>query len=112
MIVKTVPSILVLLNPPSSLGIALISRSVLHAVNIESLTVPSNSQIIDSCSHDLLPSIDSYVYAMTDPTLEKCRNVRFAPYNFAYPGQNEHFEKAKLDPSNQYSREKFLPLSK
>jgi len=50
-------------------------------------------------------NIDSYVYAMTDPTLEKCRNVRFAPYNFAYPLQNEHFEKAKLDPkTNKWSQ--------
>lgn len=41
--------------------------------------------------------IKCFVYAASDPALEKVTNIQFAPYNFTYPHIDEHFTKAKLN---------------
>ncbi|CAD8194744.1 unnamed protein product [Paramecium pentaurelia] len=52
-------------------------------------------------------NIQCFVYTSSDPALEKSTGITFAPYNFAYPGIKDDFEKAKLDPANNKWSEVF-----
>jgi len=36
---------------------------------------------------------------VSEPVIEASSNLRFAPFNIAYPGLKEHVEKSELDPS-------------
>lgn len=47
-------------------------------------------------------NVDCFIYCQSDPVVEKSSNIRFGPYNFAYPLQGEHFIKAKLDIGNDH----------
>jgi hypothetical protein len=40
-----------------------------------------------------------YLYTMTEPVIEMSNDVRFAPFNGAYPEHPSHMEEAGLDPS-------------
>ena len=39
-----------------------------------------------------------FLYAARDPHLEMSSDITIGPYNFAYPLQDQHFQKAGLDP--------------
>lgn len=39
-----------------------------------------------------------YLFAVADPHIELSKNIRFGPYNYAYPMQNSHFGRAGFDP--------------
>ena len=42
-------------------------------------------------------NINSYIFSLTDLTLENSSGITIAPYNFAYKGLKSHFEKIGLD---------------
>ena len=39
-----------------------------------------------------------FLYSASDPHVELCKGMAFAPYNFAYPLQDKHFKAARLNP--------------
>ncbi len=39
-----------------------------------------------------------FLYSASDPHMELCKGIAFAPYNFAYPLQDKHFKAAGLNP--------------
>lgn len=39
-----------------------------------------------------------FLYCLTEPSIEFSSNITFAPYNFSYPSQDDHFDIAELDP--------------
>ncbi|CAG9329243.1 unnamed protein product [Blepharisma stoltei] len=41
-----------------------------------------------------------YLYCSSDPSIEYSSNLVFGPYNFSYPLQDQHLQKAKLDQNN------------
>lgn len=40
-----------------------------------------------------------FLYTSSDPHIERSNGIKFAPYNFAYPAQDEHFTVAGFSPS-------------
>ena len=42
-------------------------------------------------------NITVYGFSKTDFTLEKCKGLKIAPYNFRYQGLTKHFEQCGLD---------------
>ena len=50
----------------------------------------------------------AFVFAQSDPALENCSDVSFAPFNFAYAGLEQHLRRAGLsfdDPAaNRWSQ--------
>lgn len=91
-IVKIVDSILDLLKLRFKSARAKIAKLVLHANNFVVLNYKSIS----------LPYLSSTIYlcANSQPTIESSENLKFAPYNFGYPGLQEHLEESGIDISN------------
>lgn len=44
-----------------------------------------------------LHSCTLYLFCCTRPVLENCTDIKIAPYNYAYPHQDQHFSAANLD---------------
>ena len=64
------------------------------------ITVACSHLVISECQ-DLIV----FLYAASEPVIERSDQVTLAPYNLAYPYLRSHFEKVGLDPRrNQWSR--------
>lgn len=90
MIVSTAKSFSVHARVPSSSGSVRV-HLVISFKGIEISCAASQFRVSDSTD------IKAFVYAQSDPALEKVTNIQFAPYNFSYPHIDEHFTKARLN---------------
>ncbi|TMW65813.1 hypothetical protein Poli38472_003578 [Pythium oligandrum] len=43
-----------------------------------------------------------YLYSLTDPIIETSSDIKFAPFNGAYCGLEQHFKDARLEPTNNH----------
>ena len=57
-----------------------------------SLSIASRQFRTKDCS-----DLKLFVYCMSNPSIEHSNNMEFAPFNLAYPNQNQHFAQANLD---------------
>lgn len=57
-----------------------------------SLSIASRQFRTKDCS-----DLKLFVYCMSQPSIEHSHNMEFAPFNLAYPNQNQHFAQANLD---------------
>jgi hypothetical protein len=70
---------------------------VLHANNfVAQIAISRYLNIKYSCTF--------YVCCNSQPTIESSDGITFAPYNFGYPLQKQHFEAAHIDPSKNLWR--------
>lgn len=91
-IVKIVNSILDLLKLQFKSARVKIVKLALHVSNFVVLTCKSTS------THH--PSSTIYLCVNSQPTIEASQNLKFAPYNFGYPGLEEHLKESGIDMSN------------
>ena len=68
-----------------------VASSYIYPKGIQISCAASQFRISDSSD------IKACVYASSDPALENAKSIQLGPYNFTYPGIDEHFEKAKLN---------------
>ena len=62
----------------------------------ENMTIyAAAEQIRINKSHNII----CHVFSQSDPTVEKCTNLVFAPYTLRYPGLSQQFQDAGLDVS-------------
>ena len=58
--------------------------------------VNNYTSLTDSCFSSIV-----YLYAQNDPVIESSSNLKFAPYNVAYPFLDQHAAQVGFDTSNQ-----------
>ena len=64
---------------------------------------PEQVKILDTYAQTqpyLLFSSTVFLYAANDPIIESSNNLKFAPYNVAYPFLDEHVKAVGFDTSN------------
>jgi len=88
--------------------------STLHIKNVRSCEIlcgpVSSSVFVDQCTDSTLvfpcqqlrthntTATQIYVHVTSRAIIEDCREVRFAPFTWTYPGIHDHFKVAGLDP--------------
>ena len=82
-----------------------VTNSRLHIGPVESacfLRDCSNCVVTVACSQlrtKNCSNLQIFLYCSSDPSIELSSGLYFAPYNFAYPLQDQHFQQAGLNPA-------------
>lgn len=57
-----------------------------------------------SLSKSCIISSTVFLYVLNDPIIESSSNLKFAPYNVAYPLLDQHVQQAGFDPSKSLNQ--------